>query len=142
MSAYIKNTATAELLSQQYGLRAVEIVDKMRFLGCNRKDHTIHIKGKGGRERDIHLLPEDYDSVIQWYNDPQTITYQTLYNRIGKTHKGRRDRYDALPKGAGLEVFIAVGKELGHSLEVAVKHYNLRRIEEARKESLKYLSGL
>lgn len=139
MSAYPINTETAELLSQRYGLRACEIVDKTRFLDCNRSEHTINIRGKGDSPRDIHILPSDYDSVIKWYNNPETMTRQTLYNRIGPTHQGRRDRYKCLPKDAGLEAYIATGEELGHTPETAIKHYNRARIEQKKKDLLKHL---
>lgn len=121
------------------------------------------------RPRNIHIRADDFKAVLKWYSknifylidgelkesNKRTITYQTLYNRLKGTpliephkktrtitHRGRKDRYKALPKGSDPEAYLALAEELGHSFKVGMEYYNQARIEEARKESLKYLPRL
>lgn len=152
MGAFIEDTKIPEMLSRKYGLRSCEILDKRRYISCDHNEKTIKIRGKGDKQRDIHILPQDYPSVLQWYDSPKTISPGTLRRRLlpeaevqpgntrkSVTHKGRMNRYEAIPPGSGPEVYMAVAKELGHGFKVAMEHYDRKRIEEERKKSLEYL---
>jgi hypothetical protein len=147
------DTKIPELLSW-YGLRSCEIIEKNRFKGSGEDEvgKYILIERKSKNIKPLHVKDEDFYVIVSYYENPKQIAPSTLYRRLKSksklypgqihrsvTHKGRKDRYANLPKGATLEDFIAIGQELDHSVFTAIKHYNLERIAESKRKILKNL---